>query len=90
MGATPMSGMHHPQQIARLVDPARRERPAHLQTATAAIAEGTEPMTTWRAPVFFDAAGRRAAIVTTRGTVRAEPDDDPSSRADCSFAASRE
>ncbi len=28
MGATPMSGMHHPQQIARLVDPARRERPA--------------------------------------------------------------
>lgn len=90
MGATPMSGMHHPQQIARLVDPARRERPAHLPTATAAIAEGTEPMTTWRAPVFFDAAGRRAAMVTTRGTVRAEPDDDTSSRADRSFVASRE
>jgi len=57
MGATPMSGMHHPQQIARLVDPARRERPAHLQTATAAIAEGTEPMTTWRAPVFLTLLG---------------------------------
>ncbi len=34
-------------------EPARRERPAHLQTAKAAIAEGTEPMTTWRAPGFF-------------------------------------
>ena len=29
-------------------------------------------------------------MVTARGTVRAEPDDDTSSRADCSFAASRE
>ncbi len=39
---------------------------------------------------LFDAAGRRAAMVTARGTVRAEPDDDTSSRADRSFAASRE
>ncbi len=29
-------------------------------------------------------------MVTARGTVRAEPDDDTSSRADRSFAASRE
>ena len=29
-GHTSMLGMHHPQQIARLVEPARRERPAHL------------------------------------------------------------
>ena len=35
------------------LEPARRERLAHLQTAKAAIAEGTEPMTTWRAPGFF-------------------------------------
>ena len=73
MGATPMSGMHHPQQIARLVDPARRERPAHLQTATAAIAEGTEPMTTWRAPVFFDAAGLHIPMIATGYSDRSRP-----------------
>ncbi len=47
-------------------------------------------MTTWRVPGFFDAAGRRTAMVAARGTVRAEPDGDTLSRADRSFVASRE